>query len=629
MSSLQGILGAWGLLPFAAPAMVYIAVRLGSLVFPDDAAHRAVGGAVLAMALVVAIVGLLGAVHVLTTPALVLALLGAVVALAMLHRGRRFAFPYREAMGKEVLPLLIVACGALFAVTLAARWLPVWPWDSMGYHLPYVNFVVMGRGFGDVPSDANFISTYPHVVELFMVALRLLLPDDRLIDLGQVPFGILGAIATSGIARLCNAERQHALAAGCAWLLVPVVFLQLPTNYVDIGSAALLLCAIYFVLAPPSPRSLCVAGIALGLYLGSKPGAPLGTLLLTAVLVARGLHAKRPGATMLAVALLASFGVHSYLGNLLRHGNPLWPVDLRAGPLHLAGIVRVDELLAGGVTSDGSHAPRTHGPLPLRLLQSWTALGSEPALDLRIGGYGPLFLLALPFATATLLAWKVSPETKAAPWSRLAACVGVTATLLAPDPAVARFVLAFPAMVLALAAPYLARIPARPRIVALGAGAVLGGYQLVYAWPGLLGGGPPLRAYASMSDAERAGAVDAVGVDGTSKKFREMRKLVADDETFAFDRGADFPYLCWEPDLRYPVVRIPNALPREGVEAFFERAKVRVFVAGDDTAAGEWARAHPEQAVRLFSSKWGTSAVYERRSPAHSGPQGRLLPNQR
>ncbi|HWL87084.1 MAG TPA: hypothetical protein VNO21_14855, partial [Polyangiaceae bacterium] len=333
----------------AAPATVFMAVRLGSLLFPDNAADRAVAGALLAMAAIVATVALLGAAHVLTAATLVLVLLAWTTAVALAHRKRRFAFPFRAALSKETLPLALVAAAAISAAILTARWLPVWPWDALAYHLPYVNFVVMGHGFAEVPEDVKYLSTYPHAVELFIIALRLMLPDDRLIDLGQIPFGVLGAIATSGIARLAGARRTHAIAAGCAWLVVPVVFLQLPTDYVDAGSAAFLLAAIYFVLAPPSPRRLVVGGVALGLYLGSKPGAPLGTLLLATVLVARALRAKHVVPALLAIALLVAFGAPAYLNNLLRHGNPFWPVDLRLGPLHCEGIVSVDELLAAGV----------------------------------------------------------------------------------------------------------------------------------------------------------------------------------------------------------------------------------------------------------------------------------------
>ena len=94
-----------------------------------------------------------------------------------------------------------------------------------------------------------YVSTYPHNVESLIIALRALLPDDRLVDLAQIPFGLLGAVAIAGIARRCGAARPPALAAGAAWVVAPAVFLQMPTDYVDVASAALFLSAIYFVLS--------------------------------------------------------------------------------------------------------------------------------------------------------------------------------------------------------------------------------------------------------------------------------------------------------------------------------------------------------------------------------------------
>ena len=32
---------------------------------------------------------------------------------------------------------------ALVVTSIAAIWLPVWQWDALGYHLPYVNFALV------------------------------------------------------------------------------------------------------------------------------------------------------------------------------------------------------------------------------------------------------------------------------------------------------------------------------------------------------------------------------------------------------------------------------------------------------------------------------------------------------
>ena len=47
-----------------------------------------------------------------------------------------------------------VAAFALAVVTLAAYLLPVWQWDALGYHLPYVNFALQRGTFADIPSTS-------------------------------------------------------------------------------------------------------------------------------------------------------------------------------------------------------------------------------------------------------------------------------------------------------------------------------------------------------------------------------------------------------------------------------------------------------------------------------------------
>ncbi|HWL88639.1 MAG TPA: hypothetical protein VNO21_22705, partial [Polyangiaceae bacterium] len=500
----------------------------------------------------------------------------------------------------EVLPLLVVTCGALGAAILAARWLPIWAWDAIGYHLPYVNLVVMAHGLDGVPPAIPYISSYPHNVDLFTVALRLMLPDDRLVDLAQVPLGLLGAVATAAIARAHGAARSHAVAAGCAWLLVPAIFLQLPTDYVDVGSGAFLLCAVYFLIVPPSRRTLVAAGIALGLYLGSKPNGPMGTAVLGALLVVRGVQAKRVGATALAAGLVLAFGATSFVGNWLRYGNPTWPVELALGPWHFPGPKTMQQIIGSGAAM-----ARTHGPLPLRMLTSWITFTSRPSFDMRIGGYGPLFVLALPFALVRLLG-KPSPEA-----SPRASWVALLATLASPEPAVARYVPAFPAFVLALAASSLVRLPLRARQVLLGLAAALGVYQVVYAWPGLTGEGPPLSEYAHMSDDER---MRAVGSDGTPAPFIDARQRIGPGEVFAVNRLDDVPYyLAWGSRLENRVVWMPDELPTGSVEGYLEREKVRIFAAGNDGPVGRWAASHPDRAIPLFPCKSAPCTVYERR----------------
>src|ERR1019366_6722470 len=299
--------------------------------------------------------------------------------------------------------------------------------------------LLVAHGFDGVPDDMPYVSTYPPVVETLIIALRAMLPDDRLVDAAQIPFALAGALATAGIGRLGGASRPTALAAGSAWILAPAVFLQMPTDYVDVASAAFFLTSIYFALAASRPADGTHAAT-------SKTNKPISAAMVAALLAWIGLRAKQGPAVLVAMALLL-LGCETFIANTLHYGNPVWPVEVKIGPLLLHGKTSMQHLL-----DSGAAAPHLHGPLLSRIARSWTAMTSPPVFDMRIGGFGPLVLVAAPCAVVTL-ARRKDPVM----WGALVASV------VAPDPSVARYVLAFPALLLAFAAPCVATVPARLR----------------------------------------------------------------------------------------------------------------------------------------------------------------------
>jgi hypothetical protein len=224
---------------------------------------------------------------------------------------------------------------------------------------------------------------------------------------------------------------------------------------------------------------------------------------------------------------------------------------------------------------------------------------------MRVGGFGPLVLAAVPFA----LGW-IARQKSPALW------VVVVASLASPDPAVARYVLAFPALVLAAAAPSLVTLAAggkRSRLVLGAAVALVGASELAYAAPGLAGEGPPLLAYAGLSDAERA---LAVGADGPPTTLANARARVGPGETFAFDETMDLCDLSWDLSQSYEVVFLPHQLKGEELGRELENHHVRVFASGDIAPAGLWALSHPLQYGRvsaLPSCRTGTCSLFVRR----------------
>ena len=583
-------ISVWGVLPIAALLLGWCATRLGWLLNPKaDLPERTAATAVVAMALVHASVGMLGEVGALSRATLlaVLALLSVVLAAATW--GARPESLVRSAWRGSWVAVTLVAV-ALLSVVITARLLPVWQWDSWGYHLPFVNFVLQHHGFADVPPDLHYISTYPHNIELGMIWLRTMIPDDRLDDLAQIPYGLAGAVLTASVARRLGARSSAAMLAGGAWLSLPAVFLQLPTDYVDIGTATTLLGALFFlVVTPVSTVGLVLGGVSLGLFLGSKPSAPIAVVFVALVALVRGLRAGQVRALFGAGMATLVFGCQMYVVMWLRHGNPVWPVAVKVAGFTLPGTHSVEELLAAG---DG--LPHATGGLLERLSISWLAVDTSPVFDMKLGGLGVLFLVALPLAIYGLVRRRLSPVLLA-----------VGATLLSPDPSIPRYVLALPALVLGLAA---AEIPARARHFAAAVVVALALFQVHYAWPGLVGDGPDWLTFWSLNDDERR---LALGPQGPPTDYPGAWDLVARGESVAFDPDFEFPGLLWSPDLRYPVYALPRGRSTAELAGWLEDRHVKLFAAGERTRAV--VERQPDRWQRLFECRSSDCTVYVRR----------------
>lgn len=597
MASVPAILGPTGLLVPALVGAAHFARCLGCLAFSRAPRRvRVLGGVTLALAFYTACLQLLFYTNGVRLPLLLAVFLASLAAAHFAVRRRRtarreelFASPdaadpyFSRAAG----PLVAVTVAGLGLVLLAAYWLPVWAWDSLGYHLPFVNFVLQGGGLAELPRDVPYLSTYPRNGELLFVALRALLPDDRLIDVGQIPLGLLGGMVTFGIARELGARRVSALCAGSTWLLVPAVFLQLPTNYIDVATATFFLLAAFFLLRPPSPAGLLCAGLAIGLFLGSKPSAPPAAALLCLTLQIRAARAGLAWTGVAALGLVGALGLEAYVTEMIRHGNPVWPAILKLGPFELPGTISVRELL-----SSGAGAQKVHGSLPSRILQSWSSFDAHPIFDMRKGGLGAAFWLSLPPALYFVV--------RGRRW--LLGALIVT-SVVTPDPAVARYVLGLPALLLAAAfaaLDELVDVESRTRSAVLLLAGAFGAHALAYAAPGLCGEGPPLAAYARMSWAERA---VAVGANGRPTDFVEARGRLRAGEVAVYDRALWLPYLLWRSDLANKVVRIPDDASIETIDRILEQEQVRLLVVGRKQPAAVAARRAADRFLPVFECR--------------------------
>ena len=582
----------WGVLPIALVLAASVVVNAARLAH-GRIAERLLTGATLTLGAFVIGVRVLGAIG-LCTPTVSFVLLIALAAgMQVAARPRALGLQWSPLATKASAPLLVVTGLGLLYIMVAAYLLPVWQWDALGYHLPFVDFVLQDGTFSAVPDDVPYLTTYPHAVELLFAAWRMMIPDDRLVDAAHIPLGLFGALAIATLAKELGARTEDSVLAGAAWLVVPAVWLQLPTNYVDAASAAFLVAGAVFVLAPPSAQRMLGAGVALGLLLGSKPNAPIATSLLFALLFVRTWRTPFRRHLLLVAGCTLLLGAESFVVNIARHHNPIWPVHMKLGPITLPGTLPMSTLL-----ESGANAPRLHGFVVFRVLRSWATLDAPPVFDMRFGGMGPLFLLALP--AAVWVAWKRRSLA-------MAACFA--AALASPDPAVPRYVLAVPALAFAFGAPLLADARERLRSALLVLGAVVAAIALWRASPGIIGEGPPLMTYFAMTEEERA---TAVGADGRPTKFFDARTRLGPGEKTLFDASFDLPYLAWPTDLSRRVGRISDSATEGEVALLLDDPSVRLLVVGDDLPAGTVARKRPDTFTPLFHCKSSSCTVYAR-----------------
>lgn len=601
-------LGPSGLSIPALVGTLWLALSLGERVFSGEPLRtRALGGLCLTLALLTAGLQLAFYAGVFTRVGLLVGL-GAMIGVASVATRRRQGVAalvllrdIRDRLAGErlgirrqwaALPLLSVAAVGIAIAFLAAFWLPIWQWDALGYHLPFVNFVLQGGGIAELPPDVPYLSTYPRNVELLFGLLRALLPDDRLLDLGQLPLGLVGAVAVYGVAREVGAARSSAALAGAAWLSLPAVFLQLPTNYIDVGGAAYYLLASFFLLSRTTPATLLAAGAALGLFLGTKPSVPPAAALLALLLLWRGARAQLGVFAFAALVVAGALGLEAYVTQWVRHGNPVWPAVVELGPLRLPGTISVNELLASGAGTE-----KVQGPLWSRVLRSWTTLDARPVFDMRVGGLGPLFLAALPAGSWVLLRYRRG---------NLAALAGIS--LVTPDPAVARYILAFPGLMLAAGAVALSLSSEPWRRAYQLCLALLGATSLVYAARGLTGEGPPLLAYASMNGDERRAAV---GAQGRPDDLLAATERLGRGEVALFDAALSFPYSMWRSDLQNRVARIPDTAREAEARQLLDATAARLVAVGRRSPTARVLR-QQGRFVRLFSVPEGCEVYWRK-----------------
>ncbi|APR78368.1 Membrane protein [Minicystis rosea] len=581
-----------------------VAARL--LPSPRPTRDRLAAAALLALACPILLVRVLGAAGALTAPALTVATiaLGLAAVAASGRAARASARADLTAIAATVLltfthgATLASAWIGLFALglaALAAYLLPPWAWDALGYHLPVVYDALQTHALREVPTHIPYVNAYPHAVEHFFIACRLLLGSDALLDFCQAPFALAACIGIAALARRAGAPAARAAAFGALFLALPLVMLQLASSYVDVAVAALLVLTVYFATGPLAKADLALFAVAAGLLLDSKPSAPPAVAVVGLVVLVRAYRARVAGLALAASLLALVIGGQTYAVNLLHHHNPVWPVSLRLGPIALPGLHDAGPMFVLGLPEPYKHYGWLH-----RLLASLVALPDRYIYDMRIGGLGPLVAAGLvPVAVVT---------ARHARRAALPLLVLAVAAVASPAAHWMRYTLALPAALLAHVAATTARLAPRPRAAVDLALAALAALGIAQAAPGFTDGGPSIAKLLAMPAAARA---SAVSVDGHEAEWQKARALVRDGEAFAYDASFSFPGQLWRGDPAASVHFLGDA--SGDVDEALDRARVRILVAGDDLPAAAAVTRHPARYRLLFRCPIDRCNVYERR----------------
>jgi hypothetical protein len=502
-----------------------------------------------------------------------------------------------------------VTIGAIAVVlaAFAAYLLAPWSWDSLSHHLPIVHDALQTGTLRRIPTSVVYVNTYPRLVDVFFVAWRVALSDDTWIELGQLPFAIGGVLAIATIAERAGVPAGRALALSSLWLAVPATMLLLASASVDVAVASLVLLSFALATASPRPGTIVVAGVAIGLLLGSRGSAAPIAIVAAILLLVRASRANEIVWGALASGVALAIGVWKYVENWIEWGNPVWPTDLRLGPIALPGKVSLSALVTAGM-----HEPYASEGWAGRLVSSWTALPSSFAYDMRIGGFGPLFTFALlPLAIAVpVAAWR-SPVLRARAWD-VAIPVGlvVLTTIASPGAHWARYTLAIPGALLALAIATTGALPRTWRITAEAGAVALAAIGLIASWRGLSAGGPHLFELARMAPHDR---VSARGIDDQEVEWQRARQRVGRGEAFAYDWSYSLPGRLWRSDGTGRVAFLPVTTPTfDELTRWVSLERVRVIVLGvGPTGAADTAREHPERFRLLFRSAHPETQAFE------------------
>ncbi len=322
----------------------------------------------------------------------------------------------------KIMSLLVVVT-IVWIIGLGIIFPPI-EWDSLMYHLPAVGHYTQQASLADpqLPMDAYsrfgidgsvWVNSFPKNIELIFLWTTIIPGNDRLVDLVELVFGLIGILAVYALATRMNVSRKWAICAGFLFFLTPIVIAQSRSNQIDLSNSVLILIALALLYPGSSERhrgEVIIAGIAAGIVMGAKWSGLMFLPVLLLMLIGQRLYwnhsLKLPklnklipeSALFLGPALIA--GSYWYVKNWYLYGNPLWPFRISVfGRQIFDGVLNNSAIMANTFPKqlEGMNAAQM-------LWSSWRELiifGYD--YDMKLGGLGPFwFIFAIPAIFFTL-----------------------------------------------------------------------------------------------------------------------------------------------------------------------------------------------------------------------------------
>lgn len=332
MDNLDGLLR----LGLGCGCLVASARRLAPWLGVGGATPRLLTEGVFAAWLVTVSVALLGSAGILSPMSLIAFAVLLFLATRLIPAARRMGVDQRRRMLRHSAPAFALAA-PIIVWDLGWR-LPAPPtsWDALTYHLYLpARWLLEGRIVHIPTVFGDPVAAFAPQNGALLFAWWLgLLGGDAITNVVNALAACLFAVALIRLARYCGAPREAAsLAAIGVFWIAPMRNVIYESN-VDMLMLAFWAASLLYTaqaLDPRRPAPWLVGGLSVGLAIGTKV---IGVVLLgpQALLFAVVLCMRRlPGALMGYALAVAAGGGWWFLIDLMRYGNPLFPLDLKLG----------------------------------------------------------------------------------------------------------------------------------------------------------------------------------------------------------------------------------------------------------------------------------------------------------